>query len=393
MCSYLKPAIVLALLSLSCGVSLAQETEKPTAETQEPVAVAAASAPGVVISGVIEANYTFNLNSPHTRQNYNYFFNRREGQFALNLAEIQVAKAATPASRAGFVVKLIEGEVKRFNFITPDVDSANILEAYGTYLIPIGTKDLKFDAGQFETHVGYETVEIGTNNFFSHNYLFGIPAPFYNAGVRASYPISNKLTLNGYIYNRYNGRTDDNNRDIAPGFQLAYAISPSSSLVFNALGSRENLADIGFGPAVAPATSIPRQQTVLDLIYTNQANATTKFVFEGLYRTGKDVADETYNFAGGALYGIFGPVGLRVEYMADTKNTFLLGPKTAGSTDKSSIGSATLSYEPRTGLFPGARTILEARYDFSNAEVFAKEDTGDFGKNQFTITLGQVYSF
>ncbi len=386
----LRPAILLAILALATGAARAQETDKPTAETQAPVAVAAASSPGIVISGVVEANYTFNLNKPNTKQNYNYYFNRREGQFSLNLAEVQIAKAATPASRAGFVVKLIEGEVKRFNFISEDADSSNILEAYGTYLIPLGTRDLKFDAGQFETHVGYETVEIGTNNFFSHNYLFGIPAPFYNAGVRASYPVSSKLTVNGYIYNRYNGRTDDGNRDLAPGFQLAYAISPSSSLVFNALGSRENL-----NTNLATLASAPnnKQQTVLDLIYTNQANATTKFVFEGLYRTGKDTANDKYNFAGGALYGIFGPLGLRVEYMADTKNTFLLGPKTAGTKDKSSIGSATLSYEPRTGLFPGARTIFEARYDYSNAEVFAKEDAGDFSKNQFTITLGQVYSF
>lgn len=397
----LLSALALTSFTLIGGSAFAQDTQKPTSEgTPEATAPVSAPAPGVVVSGVIEANYTFNFNEPLSHQNALYYFNRREGQFSLNLAEIQIAKAATPESRTGFVIKLVEGEVKRFNFIAPDADTNNLLEAYGTMLIPIGGRELKFDAGQFETHVGYETVEIGTNNFFSHNYLFGIPSPFYNAGVRASYPVSSKLTVNGYIYNRYNGRTDDGNRDIAPGFQLVYLPSATSSLVLNGLGSRENLADIGvFG--TPPTSTVPRQQNVLDLIYSNQVNPTTKLAVEGLYRFGKDDADEDYNFFGVAVYGIFGPIGLRAEYLADTKGTFILGGSSIGAgivnptnpNEKSNLGSVTLSYEPKAALFPGARTIIEARYDFASEKYFAKDTAGEFSKNQATLTFGQVYSF
>ncbi|MBC7807646.1 MAG: outer membrane beta-barrel protein [Akkermansiaceae bacterium] len=395
-------ALSAAALTLT-SLALAQDTQKPTSEgTPEAAAPVSSPAPGVVVTGVIEANYTVNFNEPFTHQNKFYYFNRREGQFALNLAEVQIAKAATPESRTGFVIKLVEGEVKRFNFITPDADTNNLLEAYGTMLIPVGTRELKFDAGQFETHVGYETVEIGTNNFFSHNYLFGIPSPFYNAGVRASYPVSSRLTVNGYIYNRYNGRTDDGNRDLAPGFQISYLPSATSSLVLNGLGSRENLADIGvFSGEGAPTGTVPRQQSVLDLIYTNQINPTTKFVFEGLYRFGKDDADNSYNFAGAAVYGIFGPLGIRAEYMADTKGTFILGGSSIGanivnpndSGDKASLGSVTLSYEPKVAIFPNSRTIIEARYDFASERFFEKETAGSLSKNQTTLTIGQVYSF
>ncbi|MBC8134681.1 MAG: outer membrane beta-barrel protein [Fibrella sp.] len=402
----LLSAIALASLTLFAGTAaLAQDTAKPTSEgTPDAVAAVSSPAPGVVVTGLIEANYTLNFNEPFTRQNTLYYFNRREGQFSLNLAEVQIAKAATPDSRTGFVIKLIDGEVKRFNFIGPDADTGNLLEAYGTMLIPVGTRDLKFDAGQFETHVGYETVEIGTNNFFSHNYLFGIPSPFYNAGVRASYPVSSRLTVNGYIYNRYNGRTDDGNRDLAPGFQIAYLPSATSSLVLNGLGSRENLRDIGVfeenEEAPLPLT-VPRQQSVLDLIYTNQINPTTKFVFEGLYRFGKDDADRTYSFAGAAVYGIFGPVGIRAEYMADTKGTFILGGSSIGAgiinpdnaDDKSSLGSVTLSYEPKVAIFPNTRTLIEVRHDFASEKFFAKETVGETSKNQTTFTIGQIYSF
>ncbi|RYD17409.1 MAG: hypothetical protein EOP88_26740, partial [Verrucomicrobiaceae bacterium] len=94
-------ALALASLALT-GSAFAQDTEKPTADPA-PAATAPVSspAPGVVVSGVIEANYTVNFNKPYTRSNYGYYFNQKEGQFALNLAEIMISKAATPESRAG----------------------------------------------------------------------------------------------------------------------------------------------------------------------------------------------------------------------------------------------------------------------------------------------------
>ncbi len=383
-------AIALTSLAMTSHIALAQDTTKPTASaTPAPVAPVTAPVPGIVVSGLLEVNYTANINKPISHQNSpGYLFNQKEGQFALNLAEIQIAKAATSDSRAGFTVKLIEGEVKRLNFILEDASTSNVLEAYGTLLIPIGKRELKFDAGQFETHVGYETIEIGTNNFFSHNFLFAIPSPFYNAGVRASYPVSPKLTLNGYIYNRYNGRTDNANRDLAPGFQIAYTFSPKASFVLNALGSRENL-----DPSGAAATANSKQQTVLDAIYTLQTNAKTRFVAEGLYRTGKDLANNSYDFYGFAGYGIFGPIGLRAEYLTDSKNNFILGADPNDPNKKVNLGSVTLSFEPKTGLFPNTRTILEARYDYSNAKEFSDKDNINGKKNQTTITIGQVYSF
>jgi hypothetical protein len=51
------------------------------------------------------------------------------------------------------------------------------LKATGRFLVPLsGSRNLKVDAGQFVTHVGYETIEVGTNNFFSRNFLFQFPA-------------------------------------------------------------------------------------------------------------------------------------------------------------------------------------------------------------------------
>ncbi|MBC8103715.1 MAG: outer membrane beta-barrel protein, partial [Cytophagales bacterium] len=248
---------------------------KASAEAQAP-ATPAAPAP-LTITGAVELNYTHNFNQPFTGEN-TFLYNTNAGQFAVNLADLRIGRAATETSRVGFFIRLVEGEVARRNFNLGD--NNRLLEGYGTFLVPLSaSRNLKVDAGQFVTHVGYETIEVGTNNFFSRNFLFQFPSPFYNAGVRASYPVSAKLTVNGYIYNRYNGVYDPRNTDLAPGFQLVYAASPTTSLVLNGLTSRENLAYDG--TAATPLDN--RQQSVIDLVATSQVSPRLKVVFEGLY--------------------------------------------------------------------------------------------------------------
>jgi len=363
---------------------------------------------GITITGAVEVNFTHNFNRPFTNSN-TYLYNQKHDQFALNLADLRIGRAATPENRAGFFVRLIDGEVKRTNF-NPGESTDNILEAYGTLLIPLGGRDLKFDAGQFVTHVGYETIDIGTNNFFSRNFLFQYPSPFYNAGVRASYPLAAKTTLNGYIYNRYNGVNDTGNSDLAPGFQIIQQLSGNSSLVLNGLTSRENiLYGADYQPGAAKPRNNGKQQSIVDLIYTAQATTTTKFVLEGLYRFGKDGRNNSYGAYGVAGYGIFtlnsgNVAALRAEYYRQNDaiavggigvNQLIGGyPDATEPADKRvSLGSLTASYELKSGLFPGVRTLFEARYDYSGGRFFAGKDVGTFRKNQTSLTIGQVYNF
>ena len=366
------------------------DLQKPTANPA-PTGVAPVSAPatGIVISGLLEANYTYNFNSPKNNANNGYAFNDLAQQFALNLAEIQVQKKATDAARVGFTVKLIEGEVKKLTTGVNDNATANVLEAYGTMLVPFGTRDLTVDVGQFETHVGYETVEIGTNNFFSRSFVYSIVEPVYNAGLRASYPVSPKLTANGYIYNQFNGRTNPgpgaSNHDLAPGFQLDYNFNANSSLIFNGLASRGVLAT-----ALAAGTK-NTDQDILNLVYQNQLTPTRKVVLEGVYRFGKEANNDKYSVYGVSGYLVLGVVGLRAEYLAEGDHPSLING--TGSTKKGNIGSGTISFEPKTGLFPGLRTLLEARYDFANEKLFAGKDAANDKKNQVTLTVGQIYSF
>jgi len=362
--------------------------------------VMAAAPPPVTITGYVEANYTLNFNQPSTDSN-TYGFNNMDGQFALNLADLRIARAATDDSRVGFFIRLIEGNVR--NQILGSGES--VLEAYGTMLVPLKGKDLKVDAGQMVTHIGYETIEVGSDNFFSKSWLFGIPEPLYHVGVRASYPLTPKLTVGGYLYNRFNGTYDTGNRDVAPGFSLAYNPNANCSWIMNGLSSRENIAE-----------NVYKQQNILNLIGTKQFGPRFKGVVEGVYRWGDYLAaidtseDElpsradpagtkttSYTSYGADLYGIYtlknaDIVALRGDYFSvDKGDTFLLSQP---GTDKPYIGSFTASFEPASSLklFPNLRTILEYRYDFAKENFFVDKD-GKAKKNQSTVTIGEVYSF
>jgi hypothetical protein len=409
--------VAVAAAGLSVLPAYAQDTvpaPAPAPSDAKASADAPVAAPPITITGAVEANYTYNFNQPFNGSN-TYLYNTNAGQFAVNLADLRIGRAATDTSRVGFFVRLVEGEVARRNFNAGDNNL--LLEGYGTFLVPLrGGRNLKVDAGQFVTHVGYETIEIGTNNFFSRNFLFQFPSPFYNGGVRASYPVSDKLTVNGYIYNRYNGVFDPKNNDLAPGFQVVYTASPTTSIVLNGLTSRENLAYDGTSDTAVDN----RQQSVIDLIATSQITPRVKLVAEGLYRWGdysQDVfGDDTasdlssrqvaigtrkqsYSVAGAALYGIFtmgngNLLGLRGEYLSQSKSD---GPifQYPTSDEKPNLGSVTLSFEPASSLrlFPGLRTILEYRFDFAGKEFFPGKTDGSFKKNQSSFTIGQVYNF
>lgn len=352
--------------------------------------------PPVTVTGYVEANYSYNFNEPGNG-NTGIFFNDKNAQFALNLADLRVGRAATDTSRVGFQIRAISGEAEKGVFGADAISDGGIriLEGYGTILAPWGGKDVKIDVGQFVTHIGYETIEVGSDNFFSKSWVFAIPEPLYHDGVRAAFPLTPKLTGGLYLYNAYNG-SYDTNRDIAPGFSLALAPNSNVSWILNGLTGREPQ---GFGSRAV-------QQSILNLIGSDQFTKSFKGVVEGVYRWGdymvsngeSSAMKKSYNSWGVAAYGIFTQksgdiLSLRGDYYTVSKGD--TGLLTEADTDKPYIASATLSYEPVTWMkkYPNLRTLLEYREDFAKKDLFIDKSGNGTKKNQGTFTIGEVYSF
>ena len=202
--------------------------------------------PSITFNALLDGYYVYNFNKPKNTSgapgsngpgSRNY--DQADNSFSLGLAEIGIAKAVNDASRLGFTVKLAYGPTADAVASSIDQNNKNILQAYGTYLIPAGGKDLTVDAGKFVTHMGYEVIEPELNWNYSRSDLFQYFVPLYHAGVRASYPVSPKFTVNGYVENGWNNVSSDNNVSKAYGFELTYTPSSKYSIILNGLTSSE----------------------------------------------------------------------------------------------------------------------------------------------------------
>jgi hypothetical protein len=345
-----------------------------------------AQAPDLVVGVNLETNINYNFNRPYDGQNA-LLFNRRTSSVQLNLGEVNISRVASSTSPIGFRVSLVDGEVARI-LLSPDfnLNSNNLLEAYVT--TDLGRTVVQ--AGQFTSHVGYETVKVGSDPFFSKSYQFQLLQPIIGGGVRTKYQLDARTAVVGVLQNRFQGLTDDGNRDLAYGYKVFRQLSGRSSASLSGLHSLENL-----GTTESPNN---RWQSVINGVFEQTLGDDDKVAFDGTYRYGRSATGRGFNVSGigGYLVHRFpnsSHLGLRAEYLSQSNATAGILPTATGSTQKPSLSSITVSYELATPAFPGARTLLEFRVDTANDSVFAGRSGDGQKRNQSTLNLGQVFRF
>jgi hypothetical protein len=343
-----------------------------------------AHAQGLTVGGQLEANYTYNFNKPNTRNN-TFLFNTTDGQFTVNLGEISVSQAASD-KKAGFVLRLMTGRMQEY--FDAAYGTGNILEAYGSTKRDLGGKEMTLDFGQFVSHVGYETPDMGSGNFFSKSFHYQYLQPFVNAGLRASFAVDSKTSFTGVLANRYDGVQAGASRDLGAGFQLKRT-SGDSSIALNTMTARENLG--------TTTTPVNRAVNIANIVYTNKVSDSTSVALDASIRSGKDAANRSYNVSGvtGYLTKTIGTnvLGIRAEYLSQSNATSAILPQYAADpTRKPTMSSITASYELK-GAFPGARTIVEYRMDNAGGTIFPGERAGSVKKDQSTVTFAQVFKF
>src|SRR5436309_1305112 len=76
----------------------------------------------------------------------------------------------------------------------------NIQQAYISFLAPAGN-GLQIDFGKFVTALGNEVIETKDNWNYSRSLLFTLAIPYYHMGMRATYPINDKVSVMGFLGN------------------------------------------------------------------------------------------------------------------------------------------------------------------------------------------------
>jgi hypothetical protein len=174
----------------------------------------------IEMSGYVSASFTDTLTNPGTQENSGRVFDVNSHTFTNEAFKLVLEKPTSEESRAGFRVDIFSGRTGRLlggaTTDTPTgttgLDDFELEQAYITYKADIG-RGLDLYAGKFVTLLGAEVLESVDNYNISRSILFGFAIPFTHTGVRATYPLTDTLSLTGGVNNGW-----DNNEDTNHGF-------------------------------------------------------------------------------------------------------------------------------------------------------------------------------
>lgn len=248
----------------------------------------------------------------------------------------------------------------------PDVagQSFHIQNLYATYA---ASEKWTLTAGYMATYIGYEVISPLTNFNYSTSYLF-TNGPFQNAGIKATYTVSSKITLMGGLFN------DQWN---------TYQATPKFGL--NALGAQIswNLKEGLFAYFNVLSGSV--SGTILDLTAAYQINSKIKLGFNATNFNGPD--DQT-GYSGFAIYPTYNitkafGLGLRAEsFKAKTNSNY-------AAVGNGSVTAFTLSGNYKSGSLT---FIPEIRLDNANNPNFVTS-AGNPTKTASQLTMALVYGF
>ena len=164
--------------------------------------------PSITLGAFVETYFSWNFNRPQSGLTAFRGFDARHNSFALSNAVLDTRWTAGA----------ISGRLALQTGDTPDIyygaeassDVRHILEATLSWKAPVG-KGLTLDGGVFLSPIGPETILIKDNWTWSRSTLF-FGLPFYHAGLRATYPVSERWSLTGAVYNGWNNVTDTNGK-------------------------------------------------------------------------------------------------------------------------------------------------------------------------------------
>lgn len=245
-------------------------------------------------------------------------------------------------------------------------DSYHIQNLYVSYDV---TNKLTLAGGYMSTFVGYEVISPVGNFNYSTSYLF-TNGPFQNAGVKATYAFTDKISLMVGAFN------DNWN---------AY----QSTKKVNNFGAQLTITPVKGWTAYLNLITGGLQGTEFDL--------TTAYQITNAFKLGLNAADYKANsgvtggFTGLALYPQYAvskdvTLGLRGEYFKTKTGTYT---STAAPAPGENVTAVTFTANIKAGPLA---LIPEVRLDNGSADAF-KNHSGDPAKTASQFVLAAVYAF
>lgn len=361
---------------------------------------------GTTLNFLFDGFYGYNFNHPVGRVNLLRANDPLSNGFTVNqaVAIVECAPDVNEGRRWGYRLDLMFGQQTDIlqgstaNETRPQI-YRNIFQAYGSYVLPIGS-GLQLDFGKFASSLGFENTytkdQLNYSRSFYYNFL-----PFYHTGLRATYNVNSKFALQYWLVNGAN-QTEDFN-----GFKSQAAIvtfKPNSNISWNInyYNGREQRDVLPlYNPGLPSLPTSPGLSIdpvtfrhdgrfhVIDSYVSFNLGSKWSTALEGDYVINRVAANATPSRVfGGAAYlhrqltKQFALNG-RFEYLADRGGLF------SGLTQDLKDATVTAVLEPVSGF----QTRLEYRRDFSNRRFFLTNDPSIPAGAQNTLTIGMLWWF
>jgi hypothetical protein len=218
---------------------------------------------------------------------------------------------------------------------------------------------------------GAEVIETRDNWNYSRGLLFALAIPYYHMGVRIGYPVTDTVSVTGFVVNGWNNVRENNDAKTIGG---SVAIKPNDrlSIIQNYMVGAEQ----------------PDNNDDLRHLFDTVVSftLTDTITLMGNYDYGRDeIVGEAVDWSGVAGY---------LKYQHNENLAFIPRFEVIWDSKAFTTGAVqnvkefTLTGEYK---FSGLISRLEFRQDFSDEEFFPDDD--GFKRNQSTLTLGLVYAF
>ena len=361
---------------------------------------------GTTLNFDFDGYYGYNFNHPIGRVNLLRANDVLSDNFTLNQVGVIVERAPDLSAhrRLGYRLDLMFGQNTETlqgvaqNEPRPQV-YRNIFQAYGSYILPIGS-GLQVDFGKFASSLGYESNYTKDQLNYSRSYYFNF-LPFYHEGLRATYNLNSKLSLQFWLVNGAN-QTEGFN-----GFKsqaAIVAIKPTKDISWNVnyfegQQQRDVLPALNPGiPALPtqPGLSITPVATlhdgrlhIIDSYASFNIGSKWSTALEGDYVINRvasnSIPTRVYGGAGYLHHQLTSSLALngRFTYLKDNGGLF------SGTTQDLKDVTLTAVYQPVDGF----QTRLEYRRDFTNQPFFLTNNPAVLMKSQDTATLGMIWWF
>ncbi|MFI5162887.1 MAG: porin [Sphingobacteriales bacterium] len=195
---------ILLLLSLFTIAILSADAATMPADTGKVGTGADPKDPPLIISGSVDTYWKYDFSG---HGNIMTSFASEQNSVSIGMVDLGLKKKVGKVSFVGELSfgprgqeqSLPDGSNSLNPIVAPNVSSYHVQNLYVSYDV---TNKFNVTAGYMSTFIGYEVISPTGNFNYSTSYLF-TNGPFQNAGLKATYAFSDKVSLMAGIFNNY----------------------------------------------------------------------------------------------------------------------------------------------------------------------------------------------